>query len=145
MPSIRFVVLCVFRDKGRILVGKGYDGVKDEEFLRPLGGSVEFGESAVEAVRREIREELRAEVTELVQLGFVENIFTCDGQPGHEIVAVFDAKFADSTLYAMDRIPLFEEWWGTEALWISLADLPAMPLYPDGLVELVAVNSAPDG
>lgn len=120
MPSIRFVVLCVFRDRGRILVGEGYDSVKEEAFLRPLGGSVEFGETADEAVRREIREELQVDITDLVRLDVLENIFTCDGTPGHEVVAVYDAKFSDAALYQMDRLPLYEEVWGSEARWISL-------------------------
>jgi len=69
MSFIRFVALCVFRKGSRILVGADYDDVKDEEFLRPLGGSVEFGETALEAVRREMREELHADISEPVQLG----------------------------------------------------------------------------
>ena len=140
MSFIRFVVLCVFRNNNRILVGTGYDGVKDEEFLRPLGGSVEFGETAVDAIRREIREELNTEISAPVQLGVLENIFTCEGKPGHEVVAVFDAELLNPALYEMEEVPLYEEVWGSEARWIDLADLPAMPLYPDGLVELL--NSA---
>jgi len=73
MSFIRFVVLCVFRDAGRILVGRGYDDIEDEAFLRPLGGSVEFGETAVDAIRREIREELHAEIADPVLLGVLES------------------------------------------------------------------------
>ncbi len=137
MSSIRFVVLCLFRHEGRILVGEGYDGVKQEAFLRPIGGSVEFGETAEDALRREIREELQAEVTGLVRLGVLENIFTWEGTPGHEVVAVYDAHFVDPTFYEMDRLPLHEDVWGSEARWISLADRPPIPLYPDGLLDLL--------
>ncbi len=118
-------------------MGSDYDDVKDEEFLRPLGGSVEFGETALEAVRREMREELHADISEPVQLGVLENIFTCRGEPGHEVVAVFDAQLVDRTLYDMERVPLHEELWGTEARWIDLSDPPEMPLYPDGLLDLL--------
>ncbi len=137
MGFIRFVVLCVFRHGDRILVGSAYDDVKEQEFLRPLGGSVEFGETAQEALCREMREELHAEISNPVQLGVLESIFTCNGGPGHEVVAVFDAQLVDRTLYDMERVPLFEELWGTEARWIDLSDPPEMPLYPDGLLDLL--------
>ena len=138
MSFIRFVALCVFRNGNRILVGGAHDDVKDEDFLRPLGGSVEFGETAVEAIRREMREELHAEISNPVQLGLLESIFTCNGEPGHEIVAVFDAKLVDRTLYDMERVPLFEEVWGSEARWIDLTEPREMPLYPEGLAELLS-------
>lgn len=141
MSFIRFVALCVFRKGSRILVGADYDDVKDEEFLRPLGGSVEFGETALEAVRREMREELHADISEPVQLGVLENIFTYRGGPGHEVVAVFDAQLVDRTLYDMERVPLHEELRGTEAHWIDLSDPPEMPLYPDGLLDLLRAKA----
>ena len=93
MPSIRVVSLCVFRNGSRILVGRAFDDVKQQHFFRPLGGSVEFGETTAEALRREMREELRTEIVDLVQLGVLENIFTYRGEPGHELVIVFDAGF----------------------------------------------------
>ncbi len=71
------------------------------------------------------------------ELGVLENIFTCRGEPGHEVVAVFDAQLVDRTLYDMERVPLHEELWGTEARWIDLSDPPEMPLYPDGLLDLL--------
>jgi ADP-ribose pyrophosphatase YjhB (NUDIX family) len=77
----------------------GYDAAKGEIFYSPPGGGVEFGERAVDAARRELREELAAEVCGLTLLGVLENIFTFEGQPGHEIVFVFEARFADAALY----------------------------------------------
>ncbi|NIR81563.1 MAG: NUDIX domain-containing protein, partial [Gemmatimonadetes bacterium] len=102
MSIIRVIAVCVFRKGNRILVGQAYDDVKDEGFFRPLGGSIQAGETAAEAVRREIREELRLEISEPVQLGVLENIFTFRGEPGHEYVVVFDAELADRTLYDQD-------------------------------------------
>ena len=137
VSSIRVVAVCVFRRGSQILVGCGYDTVKEESFYRPLGGSVEFGERAVEAIRREIREELQAEISEPTELGFIETIFTCDGHPGHEYVVIFDATFEDETLYDLPALPLFEECWGGEARWLDLSEPLSTPLYPEGLEELL--------
>jgi len=84
---IRPIAVCVFRQGSRILVETGCDPVKDEHFHRPLGGAILFGERSADAVRREVTEELGAEVDEVRLLGVLENLFTFAGQPGHEAFA----------------------------------------------------------
>lgn len=142
LPAIRFVAICVFRNGSRILVARGIDKVTQEAFLRPLGGAVEFGERSVDAIRREIREELDAEINDPTRIGMIENVFSYEGQVGHEIVIVFDAQFADRDLYNRECIPIHEEQvWDGPALWIDLsAELP-LALYPDGLMELLSQQS----
>lgn len=137
MPSIRNLAICVFRHGTRILVARGFDDVKNEAFLRPLGGEVEFGETAVDALRREIREELGAEIADPARIGIVENVFEYRGQPSHEIVFVFDAKFVDTALYEQESLPLDEPVWDGEARWIDLRDPLPWALYPAGLVSLL--------
>ena len=130
--------MCVFRHRTRILVARGFDDIKNEAFLRPLGGAVEFGEMVVDTLRREIREELGVEIAEPVQLGVLENVFTYRGQPGHEIVFVFDAKFVDTELYAKPSLPLNEPVWDGPARWIDLVDPLPAALYPEGLTALLS-------
>lgn len=137
MSSIRNLVISVFRNETRILVAQGFDDVKQEWFLRPLGGAVKFGELAVDALRREIREELGEEITDPVQLGVLENVFTYRGEPGHEIVFVFDARFVDADVYSRTRLSLNEPVWDGSARWIDLADPLPFALYPEGLTTLL--------
>ena len=137
MSSIRHVAICVFRNRGRILVACGYDDVKKERFFRPLGGAVEFGELAVDALRREIQEELGLDIKEPVQLGVIENRFEYQGSPGHEIVFVFDAFCIDPSIYARREVPICEPGWDGPAEWLSLEEPSPMPLYPQGLVDLL--------
>ena len=137
MARIRPVALAIIRRGEEILVFEGYDTVKDERFLRPLGGGIDFGEFGHDAFRREIREELGAELTEIRHLATVENIFTCNGESGHEIVMLYEAAFADEALYGMDLLDGFE---GTEpmpAFWVHPGRLGGRPLYPDGLSGLL--------
>ena len=45
---------------------------------------IEHGEYAIDAIRREMREEIGAELDNIVLLGTLENIFTFAGTAGHE-------------------------------------------------------------
>jgi len=88
--KIRPLAICVFCNHNRILVAEGYDPVKKQTFYRPLGGGIEFGESSEHTIHRELMEEIGAEVSDLKYLGTLENIFVFNGEPGHEIVMVYD-------------------------------------------------------
>jgi NADH pyrophosphatase NudC (nudix superfamily) len=66
---VRPVAICVCRDGDRILVAEYYDRKKKQLFHRPLGGTIEFGERGVDAVQRELKEELGAELQAVRFLG----------------------------------------------------------------------------
>ena len=85
---LRIKAVCVFRHKDRILAIDAFDPTKKERFWVPIGGRVEFGETSRDAIAREVREELSAEVRDLRLLGVLENIFTYDGgdPPKPEVV-----------------------------------------------------------
>ena len=139
---IRPLALCVFRRGDRILLARGYDSSKGETFYRPVGGKIEFGETAAQAVAREVMEELGAQVADIVYLGALENIFQYEGKLGHEIVLVFDGRFVDESLNADDVQLVGEDDGETlyEANWHTLAAFRAAnapPLYPDGLLALL--------
>lgn len=138
--AIRPLAICLFMDRGRVLVAEGYDPVKGETFYRPLGGAIEFGETAADALVRELREEVGADITALRPMGALENIFTFNGEPGHEIVLVFDGEFVDRTIYKQPVLQGREHDGSTfRAVWKHLEDFVhgPPPLYPDGLLELL--------
>ncbi len=140
---IRPLAICIFRNNNRILVNQGYDSVKDEYFYRPLGGGIEFGETSIETVRRELMEELNADVDgeSLVYLGTVENIFTFDGIASHEIILIYDGVLKESGLYEQ-AVVLGREANGEEirAVWKNIAEFGEGKsiLYPTGLLEMLA-------
>jgi ADP-ribose pyrophosphatase YjhB (NUDIX family) len=136
---IRPLAICLFRRGDNILVAEGHDRVKGETFYRPLGGAIEFGEYATDALRREVREEINAEIKDLEYLGTFENIFEYEGEPGHEIVLVFDGAFVDASLYKRPELKGREDNGAAfRALWKPLLDFRrAALLYPAGLLDLI--------
>jgi ADP-ribose pyrophosphatase YjhB (NUDIX family) len=77
----------------RLLAFEVYDHEGRLKGVRPLGGSVEFGESAEDAVIREFKEEIDVEVSILAGPMVLENVFFHDGQRRHEILFIFDVAF----------------------------------------------------
>jgi 8-oxo-dGTP pyrophosphatase MutT (NUDIX family) len=141
MLQIRPLAICVFSHQDKILVFEGYDPSKDEIFYRPLGGGIEFGEHSIDTIHRELMEEIGAQVKNLVFLGTLENIFTFNETPGHEIVQVYDGTLVESRLYEQAFIQGYEDEADEKikAVWKSLDDFgPGKSiLYPDGLLELL--------
>ena len=137
--QIRALAICVFSHQGKILVSQAHDPVKGLSFCRPLGGGIEFGETGVRAVAREIREEIDVEVSDVRYVGTLENIFTYLGRQGHEIVQVYDGRLIDKTLYDRNSIAGAEsDGQPFVASWVSLESFgPQLPLVPEGLVELL--------
>ena len=141
MNRIRPLAICVFLKNGRILVAEGYDPVKNECFYRPLGGGIEFGEYSEQTIRRELLEEIGAEVCDLKYLRTLENIYVFNGTPGHEIIQIYDGALKDPELYERTEII------GREvdidasfrAVWKHIAEFGTGKsiLYPTGLLELL--------
>ena len=137
--QIRALAICVFSHHGKILVNEAYDPVDGLSFCRPLGGGIEFGETGDQAVAREIREEIGAEVSDVRYVGTLENIFMYLGRPGHEIVRVYDGRLTDTSMYDRHSIAGAEsDGQPFGASWRSLdAFGPQLPLVPKGLAELL--------
>lgn len=145
MPHIRPLAICLFRHNDRLLAAEGYDDLKQQVFYRPLGGGIEFGELSQHTIVRELREEIGAEVQNLRYLFTLENIFTFNGQPGHEVVLVYDGEFADPTLYARPSIAGCENGYGNfTAHWLPISDFgpSGKILYPTGLWERLTEQEA---
>ena len=137
--KIRNIAICLIQREKDIFVFEGFDSVKDETFYRPLGGGIEFGETAEKAAIREIQEEMGTEIENISYLTTFENIFTCDGKPGHEIVFLMSASFKDKSYYTRDNILCNESGMPFTSMWVSTEDFKAgnKILYPEGLTEFL--------
>lgn len=136
--NVRATVLCTFSYKDKILISEGYDSVKNEKFHRLLGGGIEFGEKSDAALKREMIEELGAGIKNLEYLGMIENIFEWEGNPGHEILIIYDAEFEDENFYKIE-FPKVLDRDNAKVYWKKLSDFYDKKdiLYPQGLIEFI--------
>ncbi|MBI5305442.1 MAG: NUDIX domain-containing protein [Chloroflexi bacterium] len=142
--ALRPLALCILRRGDEILVFEATDPTKHQTFYRPLGGGIEFGERGEVAVVRELREEIGADITQVSYRATLENIFVYDGQRGHEVVLLYEAEFADRSLYACEQFDVMENGAiAVKAMWKSLRFFRERraPLYPDGLLDLLSTHS----
>lgn len=137
--EVRPIAICIFYNNGKILVLEGFDKVKNEFFYRPLGGGIEFGEYGKQTVKREIMEEIQAEVIDIKFLTSFENIYVLNGDPGYEIVLVYNGVLVDKSLYDKNLIGKEDDHSEFNAYWKSLAEIKQenRPLYPDGLYDYI--------
>jgi 8-oxo-dGTP pyrophosphatase MutT (NUDIX family) len=136
--KIRVLALGLIRDGGRIFVSEGYDAMKQETYYRALGGGVDFGETSAAALKREFQEEIQAELTNINYLGCIESIFTFNGQPGHEIIQLYECDFVDSQFYQMESL-IFSESKNHQhkALWLDISRFKSgeLRLVPEAFLQ----------
>jgi ADP-ribose pyrophosphatase YjhB (NUDIX family) len=134
------VALAVIREGTRLLVRR-YTAPNGDRYYRPLGGAIEFGERAAQAVEREILEEIEAEIEQVRHLTTVENIFEREGERAHQIEFLFEARFVDRSLYGAELINGMESGGKRiEAVWLDLSEPLDGPLYPEGLREMLTTE-----
>lgn len=132
MEAIVITSMLIVRNGNKLLFSRGYDEIKKQAFLRPLGGHVEFGETGVETIKREMLEEVGCEALDVRFVSAIENLFTYNGEQGHEIILVYEGKLANESLYKKDSFAFMEGDRQSEARWFSKADVEkeGIPIYP---------------
>lgn len=110
---------------------------KFDEFWTLPGGRVEISENAAAAVEREFLEELAVPVRCGNLLLLVENFFTFNGSPNHEIGLYFAVSLSeDAALLAKNQVYAgVEAHKNLEFRWVHLSDLAVTDLRPQFLRE----------
>lgn len=117
--NIRAISLAVINKGNKTLVCPGYDEVKKSHFYRLIGGGIEFGESSLEALRREIKEELNLELSKEMFLAVEENIFSYNGKKAHEICFYYKVDFANEKDYEKTEFQILDSS-SHKAIWLEI-------------------------
>jgi ADP-ribose pyrophosphatase YjhB (NUDIX family) len=137
-PSIvRPIAVGVVRRGEELLLMAVQDDDGTIKGWRPLGGTIEFGERAADTLAREFAEELGLAIAEPELLTVLENHYSHHGARGHEIVFVFETRFADDADYDREAFTFDDGGVRNEARWVALADFLGgeTELFPVGLLE----------
>ncbi len=132
---IRGLTVVIIKNKGRVLVSPGYDPKKDHHFYRLIGGGIEFGEKSLDALHRELKEELDTQIINPKLLGTLENVFTFNGQPGHEIAFLYEAEFKDSSLYDLEEMKILDSEDDGRVIWLEINEENNKVIYPTGVAD----------
>ncbi len=123
----------VRRHDGALLVTSAVEPGSGRTLVRPPGGGIDPGESAMDAVVRELREELGVETRRPRLIGELEHRLAFAGRELHERVAILAVDLPpDATLPAATDA-------GHPVWWLEpdrFAD-PTIELVPPGLVALL--------
>ncbi|MEL7150616.1 MAG: NUDIX hydrolase [Pseudomonadota bacterium] len=132
-----------FRD-GKLLASAVTEDDGSEKGWRPLGGGIEFGEPAETAVCRELKEEIDADARVQRLLGIFENIYTHQGQTGHEVVFAFEVTLITPGLALAEEFIVEDGGFRDRAAWVPLSDFTEgrKTLLPEGLLPLVPADRA---
>lgn len=133
------MVLCIVKNRDRLLVTKHYAAKEDQNFYRLLGGGIEFSEKGEEALIREFIEELGSSLENIHFITLLENIFEFNGRQGHEIILVFEADLVDKSIYNQKTLKILDSKFDTEASWQKIDDFKKgkLILYPKGVVDFI--------
>ena len=113
--EIRPIVVGIVEKDNKILVQEGFDKVKNQKFYRLLGGGIEFLETSEQALIREFKEEINADIKILDKLNVVENIFEYEGKKAHEIVFIYNLEIPNEQikneyLIIEDEVKFYAKW-----------------------------------
>ena len=105
---IRVKAVALARRGDALLVCEVLDDDGARQGWCPLGGGAEFGEMALAALRREIREELDCDIRVEGRPIVIENLYEHHGHIGHEIVFAYAVSLSNPELYRVDRFQMRE-------------------------------------
>jgi 8-oxo-dGTP pyrophosphatase MutT (NUDIX family) len=134
--KIRPLALAIIKKDNYFLACPGHDDQKNEDFFRLIGGGVDFGENSLVALKREIDEELGAELVDCKLLSVLENVFSYNGQAGHEICFIYEASFKDQSNYQKESFQILDKKQGVLAVWVEMTKENLKRTYPQGAIKM---------
>ena len=132
LSKLRAEVMILNEDHSKVLVQCD----ENESFYRFPGGSIEFGETAKEAIIRELMEEydLKIDVQELAVVN--EHIFEWDNEKGHHCTLIHRGIVKERVINEIRH----KEYEDIILIWKSINELKERATYPEGIVSYLEEN-----
>ena len=126
---------CIIKD-GKLLTVK----ICDNTFYCLPGGHVHLGESSLDAIKREINEEVRQDCKSAKLLSVIENFFkNMKGNIVHEVCYYYDVEVGEMETKDYTYIENDDgELKNLEFKWVKLEDLPKIDFRPKALGSKLA-------
>jgi len=117
---INYRVSAIIRKGDKILV---HHEVTKKHCTLP-GGRVSDGETSIQALQREIKEEIGFDTNYIRPIAFIENFFNAKGEIYHELLFTHELEFKDKEVYSEKRYEASEAHKKgiLEFLWIDIND-----------------------
>ena len=103
--EIRQAALCLIRHGNAFPVAEIQDPQSGLVLHRPPGGGIEEGETAEQAVRRELHEELSITLTAILEVGTVDHIWFWKGREVRERAWLYLATSSDDARLSVENAP----------------------------------------
>ncbi|WP_298470011.1 NUDIX domain-containing protein [Psychrobacillus sp. FSL K6-4046] len=128
LPLLRAEGIIVNEDKTEILVQCDFV----ESFYRLPGGSIEFGETAGEAIKRELIEEFDLALN-IGQLACIcESIILYDGKRRHDCTLIHWCSSNNTMNYLLHKeVP------SIKLVWRTISQISERPFYPEGILDII--------
>lgn len=137
--KFKYRVSGIIVNNGRVLVNK----YGENKFCLP-GGYVEVGESSLEAIRREILEEVQIHLNDIDYMGIIENFFTnYKGVNTHGLDFYYRANVSDEDIKKIDMNYVENDKDGMvqhHFSWLSIRNLNEYDIVPNKLIKIIQNN-----
>lgn len=130
--KFNFRVSALIENKGRYLLEKSIK----TDFLNMPGGRVHAGESTLDAIKRELKEELKLENVAPKPIKISEQFFVFDNTKYHELNFVYYVKLKNNNPLAQsDNIQNYDNQTQT-MVWIKRKDLNKYKILPEFIYNI---------
>lgn len=135
--EIRPIALGIAIRDNKLLVGEKTDTVKNQTFYRCLGGGINFLETSSDALKREFKEEIHADIEINKFLGISENIFTYQGKNAHELILIYSINIKDKDL--KEKYHVVDDNSECDAKWVDIDEFKSgrKILYPKEVFKYI--------
>ena len=132
--KFNYRVAGIIRNKGKILLHKN----EKEDFYAIPGGRIKIGEDSISAMKREVSEEIEANIIVSDMKAVIENFFELEGMKYHEVMLVYNVDFEEnSELYNQEVIKVTEEGKNINFIWEDIDNIKNLNLKPKVLKSLL--------